>query len=150
MKFRYLLLIICFACFTPPLSAQLTDEPDEETAMEARLERVQAQRVAYITKRLRLSPTEAAEFWPLFNAYEAERRQVRRQRSAKPIAEMSEAEARELIESELDREAKMLALRKRYYAQFLRVLPARKIALLPVVDREFKRNLLQQLRQRRQ
>lgn len=150
MMIKYWLFLLMLAVGTAPLHAQLTNEMESEEDIDARLERVQAQRIAYITNRLQLSPTEAAKFWPLFNEYERERRQMRRQRSAKPVAELSEAEARRLIEDELERETRLLALRKRYYEQFLRVLPARKIALLPVADREFKRDLLQQLRRRRQ
>ncbi len=118
------------------------DEPDYS--------RVQAQRVAYITQRLQLTPQEAQQFWPLYNQFEQERREIRRRyRPAKPMDELTEAEAQQLISRQLELEKALLDLRSRYSKQFLRVLPAKKIVLFPRADREFKRDLLRQLRQRR-
>lgn len=113
-------------------------------------ERVRAQRVAYITQRLNLTPEESRDFWPLHNAYENQKREIgRRYRHRGDVEELSETEARELITRELEKEEALLKLRQRYFREFLEVLPARKLVLYGKADREFKRDILRELKRRR-
>jgi hypothetical protein len=62
MKTQFLILSILF--FSLGLYAQ------KEIAFEDRGEKYQAQKVAYITTTLELSPDESAAFWPLYNQHD--------------------------------------------------------------------------------
>ena len=130
------------------LAAAAQPPPGEGDWMD-RSERVQAQRVAYLTQRLQLTPAEAQQFWPVFTEFENARRELNQQLRP-PVSEegMTEAEAEAFLDRQLQMEEKMLALKRTYVARFRKILPARKIVLLPRADREFKRELLERIRGR--
>lgn len=114
-------------------------------------QRIEAMKSAFITDRLRLSPEEAQQFWPLYNEYEAEEKRIREQyRPAKPVMEMSDAEAEALLADMLQMEEKLLDLKAKYIQRFKSVLPARKIAMIPKVEEEFKKELLKRMQEARQ
>lgn len=145
MKYLLGALILCY--LSMPLGAQVVDDdPDIPEAGD----RLRAQRVAYITQRLGLSSKQAEQFWPLHNEYETRMREINRKyRPARPVSEMSEAEVERLIEQRFRRDEELLALRRQYYEKFRRVITLKQIATFPKADREFKRDLLEQLRRRR-
>ena len=69
--------------------------------------KIQAMEVAYITKELNLSPEEAEKFWPIFNKYRSDAKAVLTDRS---------------ITDQLERQQKILDIRKKYRTEFTRVL----------------------------
>ncbi|HEY4208333.1 MAG TPA: hypothetical protein VGM31_16020 [Puia sp.] len=73
---------------------------------------IQALKIAFITKRLNLSPEEAEKFWPIYNRYSAEVRQ----------AYLSYRDNK----NELKLDESLLDIRKKYSVEFLKALsPAR-------------------------
>ncbi len=111
---------------------------------------IQAMKAAFITDRLRLTPEEAQQFWPLYNQFEEADRELRQAyRPGRPIEEMSDAEAMEFLNRNLEMEEKLIDLRRRYIGRFQEILPARKIALLRKAEEEFKRELLRRMREMR-
>ena len=70
-------------------------------------EKLQAMEVAYLTRELNLSPDDAQKFWPVFNKYREEVRTA----AADPS-----------LTDPLDRQQKMLNIRKQYRNDFARVL----------------------------
>ncbi|MGE0079002.1 MAG: hypothetical protein AB7S48_14175 [Bacteroidales bacterium] len=60
-KVYRLLLVVLFSAFSCLLSAQ-TAKTDSEKALKA-------EKVAFLTKKLELSPDEAKQFWPLYDEY---------------------------------------------------------------------------------
>lgn len=113
-------------------------------------ERIEAMKAAFITERLRLTPEEAQQFWPLYNQFEEAESELRQAyRPDRPIEEMSDAEAVDFLNRSLELEEKLIDLRRRYIGRFQEILPARKIALLRKVEEEFKRELLRRMREMR-
>ena len=113
--------------------------------------RIKAQRVAYITSRLALSPQEAERFWPLVNEMEEERERIfLKYDLERPADSISEADAARRIEQSFRLDEELLALRRRYYERFKQVVPDSKIVKFPEADREFKREMLEELRHRRE
>ncbi|MEO7175670.1 MAG: hypothetical protein ABIV51_07400 [Saprospiraceae bacterium] len=113
--------------------------------------RVEAQRVAFITQRLDLSPAEAQKFWPVYNEFKGKMKEMKKdKRDFKPVDEMSEQEAENFIRADIDTEERELQLRKLYTGKFREVLSARKVAILSVSERQFREKLLQQVADRRQ
>ncbi len=140
MKQLLILLFISCSLFGP-LAAQNDG---------AFAQRIEAMKAAFITDRLRLTPEESQQFWPLYNQYQQEERQLRKQyRPDKPIPDMSEQEAEKHLSRLLEREEKQLDLKARYINRFQEVLSALKVAMLPKVEEEFKKELLKRMQERR-
>jgi len=113
-------------------------------------ERVKAMRTAFITNELQLTPEEAQGFWPIFNQFEAEQKKVREKyKPSKDLLSMTDAEAEKFLSNQLEMEEEMLQLKKDYTMRFKKVLPVRKVAMLSRVDREFREQLVQRLKDTR-
>lgn len=118
---------------------------------EERQEKVEAYKIAFFTEKLQLTPEESKGFWPLFNQFESEREALRErydQDNAR-IELMSDKEVEAFLEKGLEMEEQLVKLRKDYLGRFREVLPVRKVALLQRIDKEFKLELLREIRERR-
>lgn len=116
--------------------------------MKNRMENYQ---IAFITEKLNLSPEEAQKFWPLYNQYRNEVKKIRQDtKNDKAVEDMSEAEAEQFIKDVFDKESRELNLRKEYFQKLRGVLPAKKIARLHGLEKEFKKELLERAKERRQ
>lgn len=113
-------------------------------------ERVEAEKVAFITKRMELTPKQAQGFWPIHTEYEKAERSIKQKyRNRISIDAMSEADAEEAIEKRLRQEEELLALKKNYFTRFKQVISPRQILLLQKANAEFKQYLLEEIRRRR-
>lgn len=123
----------------------------EEELSSAALDRVKAQRVAFITERIDMTSKEAEKFWPLFNEYEREERQIRRQyqQGQQQIIDMSNEEAKKFLESRFEMERELLENKRKYFLLFADIIPPRKLALFPRADRAFKKLLLNRIGSKR-
>jgi len=107
------------------------------------MERIQAQRVAYITNELSLTPAESEKFWPVYKEYKQKVHQLNQsQRPSKPIEQMSDAEKTSFINTMLDNEIKAAELKRDYYVSFQKILPVAKVAKLEMAERSFKKELI--------
>lgn len=86
--------------------------------------RLEALKIAYITKNLDLSPEEAQKFWPIYNLYSAELKQARQN----AIRNNS---------SEIELDESLLNIRKKYSVQFGQVLPPQKVNAFFRSEKEF-------------
>ena len=79
-------------------------------------ERIKALKIAFITEKLELTETEAQNFWPLYNAHEANndalRQQSRQNRKGADLESMTDADAKSMIDKMLVLEQQKLQLRK--------------------------------------
>ena len=120
--------------------------------MERRFERIHAIKVAYITDKMHLSADQSARFWPVYNRFDDEKREMRRNffKKYKNSDNTSSAEgAMRYIDDDLDYQEQELALRRRYKEKLLKVLSPEQLAELYKAEREFKEMLLQQLKGKR-
>ncbi len=119
----------------------------------AKLEKMEAQRIAFITQELNLTPEEAKAFWPVYNEFEAKRNELKKTfRSASDlqkaeIEKLSEKEASQILDNQIIESQKLLDLRKEYHAKFKSVLPAVKVLQLYDAERAFQKMLIERLRQ---
>jgi hypothetical protein len=121
-------------------------------ASAQRSERIHTIKVGYLTDRLKLSTDQASSFWPVYDAYEAELRNTRKtfrrsQRDAQAPA--NDAEARRVIDDNLEYQEAVLGINKRYRDRFLKVITPTQLATLYEAERDFRKMLLQQLRERK-
>jgi hypothetical protein len=150
-----LLLSFIFAFLANGLSAQTPGgspkgKPDTvQTASGS--ERVQALKVAFITKQLDLTPAEAEKFWPVYNEYQDKREAVRKQLQAdyKIIREqadqLSPEELTRIADEEVALKAKDAELVSEMHEKLKKVLPPKKLAKLYVAEEDFKRKLVEML-----
>lgn len=109
-------------------------------------EKVEAMRIAFITNRLDLTPDEAKQFWPIYNNYRHDLTQLRRSFYPNDDGTDPHLDA----DRQLDFEQRKLDLKKQYKLQFSQVLSKEKLNKLVSAEEDFKRLLMQTIRNRRQ
>ena len=141
-------LLTGFFLLTNSLIAQPPPPPPDGPGNE----KIEAMKIAFLTKRLQLTPDEAQKFWPVYNQYEAEKKQVRQTtvgavKDMKEDGDFTNAEAEQAIAKYIEFKAKDLDLIKKYVAEFRKFLPATKIAKLVTAEENFKKMLMKQAQQ---
>lgn len=146
-------LILPLLLLSGILSAQ-QPPPGEEPPKEAR-ERVEAMKVGFLTQRLNLNAEEAKVFWPVYNHYQDELEALRKSRrenlsnTKMNFDELSDKDVEKAVDSELGFRQSELDLLKKYHTQFKQVLPIKKVAKLYRAEEDFKRELLDRIRENR-
>lgn len=118
-------------------------------------EKVKTMKIGFITQKLDLTTEEAKVFWPVYNGYENEMEALRKQRrgerkdARQEFETMSDKDAEKIVDDEIAFRQKELDVQKKYHAQFKQVLPAKKIAILYRSEEEFKKELLERIRNRK-
>ena len=127
-------------------------EPDK--AKHAKhMEQMRSEKIGFLTERLALTPEEAQVFWPVYNAYEKEMmetgkavREARKAlRPAKDQAEPSEKEVKARIDDYLKALKAEAEIKAKYNGQFMKVLPAVKVAKLYMVEEHFQNKMLREM-----
>ncbi len=115
-------------------------------------DKVEAYKIAFFTEKLQLTPEESKDFWPLYNQFENEREalKTRYKLEGRRIELMSDGEVEDFVNKQLEMEEQMVKIRRDYVQRFKKILPIRKVAMLQNIDNEFKRALLEEIRQRRE
>ncbi|MDG2226467.1 MAG: hypothetical protein P8L20_01920, partial [Flavobacteriales bacterium] len=111
---------------------------------EIQKENRKTQKIAFISTKLELTTEEAEKFWPVYNASEAEFKQLKKAHKAamgekKKISEMSDTEVEKLLDKGLEIQQKELEIRKKYLVKFKEVLPIKKVAKLTRIEHEFRK-----------
>ena len=107
---RIILLIVLYSGLV--VSAVAQDEQKEG--------RLQAYKIAFLTKKLNLSPEEAQRFWPIYNRYESELRAAHREGRNN--------------NKEIETEEKILNIRKKYNSEFSKALSTEKVNTLHLTN----------------
>lgn len=125
-------------------------------AQNNRNDKIKALKTAFITERLDLSSSEAEKFWPIYNEYEKKMEALRKSERREIIIKfsngmeaMSEAEASSLIDQSVAFREKEIGNRKRLLKDLRAVISAKKIIRLIKTEDDFKRKLLERMKQRR-
>jgi hypothetical protein len=100
-------------------------------------ERIQALKIAYLSKQLNLSPDEAERFWPVYNQYTEEIRKIR-------------IDAVGNQEDVITTEGKILDVRRKYSVVFGKALPPDKVNLFFRSEKQFGASVQRELMERRQ
>ncbi|WP_372934556.1 hypothetical protein [Mariniphaga sediminis] len=122
---------------------------------EERWEKYRAEKIAFLTSELELTPAEAQKFWPVYNQLEKERwkaQKFRREMEGKVLEaeeSMSEAEIKQLTREfagSLKKEANLLT---EYNEKFLEILPPGKVLELYKTENEFRMHMIKKFRDKR-
>lgn len=139
--------IIILFLFIQGISAQ--NNKDQKGPIR---EKIKAQRIAFITDRLNLSPDEATKFWPVYNQFSGELEEVKKQQNQlrkstnDKLAVMSDKEIDKALEDELSAQQKSIDLQRKYMVELKKTIPTRKVAMLYKAERDFKIMLLKRMR----
>jgi hypothetical protein len=127
---KKLLFTIAFASMFTIAFAQ--EDPSELT--EKKQQNIEALKVAFISKELDLTPEEAQKFWPVYNQY------------SKEMITTFKAGDNDV----LDRDEKVLNLRKRYKDQFSKVLGNERVNKMFGAEGRFRQLLIKAMRNQKQ
>jgi hypothetical protein len=97
-----------------------------------RAEKIQQLKIAFITQKLQLTSAEAEKFWPVYNNYDNEIKQLRSTNKNGDV---------------LDNEQKLLDIRKKYKPSFEKILGAQRANDLYNVERDFRNVLIRKLKE---
>lgn len=165
MKTKYVKIMVSILAFllltlmqTNPANAQQEKRSNrpQGSHTDSKHEKIEAQRIAFITKELDLTPAEAKIFWPVYNEYNSKRHELRNSShnsddlTKEEIEKLTEKEASQILEAQITEVQKYLDLRKEYHTKFKSVLPAVKVLKLYNAEREFQKMLIDKLRQNNQ
>lgn len=152
MKKMKLLALAIFSLWMVTANAQ----PDGPPPMGEKKEQIEAMKVAFLTRKLDLTPTEAQTFWPVYNQFQNEldklrdshRKEIRDAKS--DFENMTDKDVEKVVDGEIAFRQTELDILKKYHAQFKKVLPLHKVARLYRAEEEFKRDLLKKIQERKE
>lgn len=125
--------------------AQENDVYEPEPPNQQAREKINAARVAYITERLGLTPTEAEKFWPLYREYADKQRRFKQEYNQ---ARKEGRPAEELLDLEYDLKQKNLNLEKEYSGKLRQTISPEKLMNLRRAEEDFRKLVMQQIQQR--
>lgn len=152
MKRLICLLTLISALFVSQnLMAQNKDSDDFH---KDRREKYRAEKIAFLTDKLDLSPMEAQKFWPVYNdlqekiwEIQSNRRELEHQvREAEET--MTEKEVIKLTRDFASNLQKESSLYAEYNEKFLKVLPPHKVLHLYNAENEFRKHMIKKFRDR--
>lgn len=107
---------------------------------------MKAERVAYLTAAMNLTPAEAEKFWPLYNSMENERRASfgKVMKAYKALDEGTKAgktgkEISVLLDNYVNAIKDSRAVESKYVPMFTKILSVEKVAKLFIGEEEFRR-----------
>ncbi len=122
MKKIILIVSLFFSSFTLLYAQDDNDDP--------RGGKIQALKIAFITQKLDLTTDEAQKFWPVYNQYDQEIRNINRSGDV------------------IQNDEQLLNIRKKYKPSFEKVIGQQKINKLFNAERDFRAVLIQRLKNR--
>lgn len=117
-----------------------------------RMEQIKSQKVAFITNKLQLTVEESQQFWPLYNEKDKKCQELDKQEKAvmqnykKNKETFTNKELEILSDKLMEIELTSSKLDADYYQKYKKVLPVNKILELCLAERQFKHELLKQLK----
>jgi len=149
------LLVLCIALLVFMMNVLTGSAQNRKQGNGPQRERIDAQKVAFITDQLQLTPEEAQRFWPVYNQFNSQKEDMNRdfmqanQKYRKNEDTMTDKDATELSDSYIKHAQKVVDLQKEFHGKLKDVLPPKKLLKLYNVERDFQRLLLQRLGERK-
>jgi Spy/CpxP family protein refolding chaperone len=143
-------MMFVVAAATTKLNAQTNDKEPRD-----KWEKFRAEKVAFLTTELDLTPDEAQKFWPVYNQLEKERWEAHkhRQKLEEKVREAGDnMPEREIVQltrdyaASMKKEANMMV---EYNEKFLKILPPEKVLKLYKAENEFRFQMIKKFRDRR-
>jgi hypothetical protein len=119
---------------------------------DAKRDKIDALRAAFIAKKVNFTTQEAQAFWPLYNEMndkqDANRKTFRMQYNANTNFDFtSDKDAEAYLNAELLLKQKELEIYKEYYDKFKKIMPVKKVAAVRRADEDFKKELIKSIKE---
>lgn len=127
--------------------------PANVIAQNPAMEKLNAYKIAFFTRRLNLTPQEAEKFWPVYNEYQNKRMQIQTERARvnrdvnQNELNMSEKEMIEIADKLISMEVDEAMLAQEYHKRFKEVLTPQKVIRLYQAENQYRLQLLNELRE---
>jgi hypothetical protein len=128
------LVLSFFAVSGMAQETQASSRRDVDSEIETMRADVRADRTAIVADAMKFNPEESSAFWPIYKEYEFEVGKVNDQRVdlvrsyASKFDNLSDEDARTLMEKNFDLDSERVKLRKKFSDKFLEKLPATTVA----------------------
>lgn len=125
-------------------------------AQNANLEKLNAYKIGFLTKRLNLTSKEAEKFWPVYNEYQDDRSkiQVERQEINRNFSQnelnMTDKEMTEAADKLIGLEVREASITQEFHNKIKGVLPPVKVIRLYQAENQYRLQLLKELQERRE
>lgn len=124
---------------------------NSESQTNAKRDKIDQLRVAFINSKVDLSNQETQQFWPLYNELNDKLDNLKKTYRINFIKNfnaeiISDKEAEALLTVEFILKQKELDLNKEYYEKYKKILPIKKIALIKMAENDFKKELIKTIK----
>jgi len=140
------LLPVFIFCYLLGISSPVFSQQPQKR----KTERVHEIRQKYLSDKLHLTADQSRRFWPVYDQYEKELRDRRRQFNSsftnRKNAFLSDEEARKYLAASLDLQEDIIRIKRKYNDQLLKIISGRQLANLNEAEKDFKKILIQQLK----
>jgi Spy/CpxP family protein refolding chaperone len=133
-------MTIAWAAAQQPSSTLISSTTIDEVLEAVRAD-LQGERADIIAKNITLNSDQAAKFWPVYNAYQKEQNAIMDdqlkgiQRYIETFDNLDDAAALGLINAHFDRDARMNALRQKWFGAFQKALGTKLAVRVMQIDR---------------
>lgn len=122
---------------------------------DSRHEKIEQLRVAFISEQLKLTVEEGQKFWPLYNTHHSERKELEKgsRKALRALNDststVTEDQLLAALKTQREIHVKLDDSFERYIRGCIKILGAQRTATLIKADFEFKRRMVQELKDRR-
>jgi hypothetical protein len=145
-------IIILMALMVFPIMRVSSQNPDQDPNQKPGLEKLNAYKIAFFTRRLNLTSQEAERFWPVYNEFQDRRIaiQTERQKLNRYINQnelnMSEKEMIEAGDKHIALQVQEAALAQEFHKRFREILSPAKVLRLYQAENQYRLLLLNELK----
>lgn len=146
------LLILSMLTIGLTLATTLTAQEDELPGEGPdRKEKVEQLKIAFFTKELNLTTSEAEKFWPIYHEFDGKLKDEKKkqrdigEKMKEGQADLSDAEIKKNMTSIFDSEIREAEIKKAYTEKIATVIGYKKTAKLLSLERRFRQELVQRL-----
>lgn len=133
INYTKITLIAAFLFCSISISAQ---------AQSSNYEKIQAAFTAFMTNKLKLTPDESADFWPIYNDYREQLKGIKKEK--KSLDNNSNLSDEKKLNKQMDLQSMETNLINECKKKLKEVIPVKKVAALDGIERDFKKWLLEQ------
>jgi len=127
----------------------------EMSAQNPEMDRINAYKIAFFTRRLNLTPGEAEKFWPVYNGFDNKRAQLQQER-AETMRTLNQNEGKMNNDELIKAADKIVALQveealltESLHKKLKEILPPQKVIRVYQAENMFRNQLLNELRENR-
>lgn len=145
-------IIPAFICFTMFLGIS----GDMLAQKQDKIDKIDAEKVAFFNRELALTQAESDKFWPVYNDFSNRKDKINRDRKVlfQYISEnkdyMTDAEVQESLAKFLSFQVQESTLIETFNKKFLEILPPKKVMMIYITENQFKVYILKQIRDNKQ